>query len=312
MLAACGGGSGSTVSRSGPTGNTPAQQVLTENAGNAAQALADGETLRASERTSSGIMRNFDENTAVAAADTTATVTRNSEGALTLNVAGQTIAFAPGDLSEDGYGYVKNGAGLWAWSEDSMAEQLDPTNGRDMLVFDYFANSGSGTGQSGFIVTGTETDASALAALPSATYNGRSRIRVAPTTGFEDWDDAVSEARGRLSMSANFGSGTVSGSVTELEGRAPRNVDPTRNWSPLDGSLALNESSISGNGFSGSVTADSAFTTGLGSVDAGSSYSGTFFGTAAGEVAGGLSLSGSAADGGAPYVGWGFFRGEKN
>ncbi len=311
VLAACGGG-GSTVSQSGPMGNTPAQQVLTETAGNAAQALQDGRTLRASERTSSGITRDYNANTAAAAADTTATVMRNDAGALTLNVAGQTIDFAPGDLTEDGYGYSQDGAGIWAWSTDSMAEQLDPENGRDSLVFGYFANQPGDRGQNGFVVTGTETAAGDLAALPSASYSGWTRIRVAPQTGFEDFDDAVSELRGDLGLAANFGAGTVFGSVSNLQARLPRNADPTRSWSDRDGALSLDETAISGNGFSGSISADSAFTSGVASLDSGSSYSGTFFGTEAAEVAGGISMSGTGAESNAPFIGWGVFQGDKN
>ena len=312
VLAACGGGSGSTVSRSGPTGNTPAQQVLTENAGNAAQALQDGETLRSSERTSSGISRNFDEDTATTASDTTATVMRNATGALTLNVAGQTIEFTPGDLTDDGYGYNNGSAGVWAWSADSMSEQLDPASGRDSLAFDYYVDLPGGRGQNGFIVVGTETASGDLATLPSATYRGWTRIRVAPTTGFESFDSSVSELRGDLGMAANFGAGTVSGSVTNLEGRVPRDEDPTRSWSGLDGALALNETAISGNGFSGSISADSAFTSGVASIDPGSFYSGTFFGTAAGEVAGGINLSGTRADSSEAFIGWGVFQGQQD
>lgn len=308
VLSACGGG-GSTVSRAG---NTGADQVLAKTAGGAAQALADGITLRASERASSGIVRNFDAATAALASDSTARVSRNAEGALTLEVAGQTIAFAPGDLTVDGFGYDNGSAGLWAWSADSMADQLNPANGRNALVFDYYADLPNGRGANGFIVTGTETDADDLAALPSATYSGGVRVRVAPTTGFEDYGDAVSEARGDLAMAANFGAGTVSGSVTNLEGRAPRNEDPTRTWSAVDGSLALNETAISGNGFSGRVSADSAFTSNIGTINAGSSYSGTFFGTDAGEVAGGINLSGSSAEDGSAFVGWGFFHGGRD
>ena len=308
LLSACGGG-GTTVSRAG---NAAADQVLAKTTPVAAQALADGTTLRASERASSGVARNFDDATAAVPQDTTARVTRNASGALTLQVGGETIAFAPGDLTGDGYGYDTGTAGIWAWNEDSMAEALDPANGRNSLVFDYYADLPGNKGQSGFVVVGSETDAADLAALPSATYSGGTRVRVAPTAGFENYDDAVSEARGDLTMAANFGAGTISGSVTNMEGRAPRNVDPTRTWSALDGTLALNSTGITGNGFAGTVSADSAFTTEVGTVGAGSSYAGTFFGTAANEVAGGVSLTGTSAEDGTPYVGWGFIQGYKD
>ncbi|TVP72729.1 MAG: hypothetical protein EA339_05565 [Rhodobacteraceae bacterium] len=315
-LSACGSGSSSTsqvTPPAGRSGNTGAEQVLTETAGTAAQALAEGAALRSSERTTAEIQRNYDAQTAVASAAPTATVTRNAAGGLTLQVPGQPeVVFTPEDLSEDGYGFEKDGAGIWAWNNDGMAGQLDPTNSRDYHVFAYFVDTGDGTGREAFIVTGTETRAAALAALPSATYSGNSRIRLAPTTGFVNFATAVSEVQGNLNMSANFGSGTVFGSLTNLEGRPPRAEDPSQSWTAVDGALSLNETAISGNGFTGAVTADSAFTTGIAAIDAGSTYSGTFFGTAADGVAGAINLSGTAADGDASILGWGFFRGDKN
>lgn len=293
-------------------GNAPADQVLAS-AGSAAKALADGAKLTASERTSSGIARDFDKEAAGLSENTKAKISRNASGALTLEAAGRTIVFAPGDLTADGNGYEKlDDAGLWAWNEDTMAQQLDPTQRASSMVFDYFVNSTEvDGGQNGFLIVGTETDPATLAALPTASYTGRSRIRVAPTTGFVNFPTSVAEARGDLAMTANFGAGTVSGSISDLEGRAPRLEDPTRTWSAVPGALALNQAAISGNGFTGSVSADADFVANVGTAAAGSSYSGTFFGTGASEVAGGINLKGTAAETGQAYVGWGFFQGDK-
>ncbi|PJF09229.1 hypothetical protein CUR21_12400 [Pseudorhodobacter sp. MZDSW-24AT] len=311
LLSACGGsGGGMVASRAG---NAPADQVLASE-GSSAEVLAEGATLTASQRTSSGITRDFEAETARLSPDTTAKVSRNESGALTLVAGGSTIVFAPGDLSEDGYGYESEDqeAGIWAWSADSMAEQLDPTRPDASMVFDYYVNAAEGgTGRQGFLVVGTETDAATLSALPTATYTGRSRIRVAPTTGFNSFSEDVSEARGDLEMTANFGAGTVSGAINRLEGRPPQAEDPTRTWSAVPGSLTLERTAISGNGFTGAVRADSGFTSAIGTVAAGSSYSGTFFGVGAGEVGGGLSLQGTAAETGQGYVGWGFFSGQR-
>lgn len=310
-LSACGGGGSVSTAPVNRTGNAPADQVLSDAAGNAAEALADDTTLTASARTTSGINRNYDAETAASAGQATAKVSRNASGALTLEAAGRTIEFAPGDLSEDGYGYNTDDASIWAWSADSMAEQLDPANGQNSLVFDYHTDGEDNTGQNAFIVVGTETDAADLATLPTASYEGWSRIRVAPTSGFADWDSAVSEARGDLNMAANFGAGTISGSLTNMSGRATRAEDPTRTWNPIAGSVSLNETAITGNGFSGSLSADSNFESEIGTIASGSTYSGTFFGSDADEVAGGFNLSGTAAEGGASFVGWGVFQGGK-
>lgn len=316
LLSACGGSSGGGGGGGGPVtgraGNTGADQVLSRTAGNAAQAMSDGRTLVASQRSSSGILRNVEAGTAAQAADSTLRLTRNESGALTMVVNGETIAFSPDDLTEDGYGYSRDGADIWAWSADSMANQLDPANGRASLVFDHYARLPDGTERLGFAVVGTETDARDLPGLPRATYSGFARVRVAPETGFERYGDAVSEARGDLGMAADFGAGTISGQVTNMETRAPRYVDPSRSWTPAEGTLALNPAAMTGNGFTGGVSADSAFTAGIGSVDPASSYSGTFFGAGADEVAGGISLGGTAAESGQSYVGWGVFQGARD
>lgn len=310
-LSACGGSGSVTTAPVNRTGNAPADQVLSETAGNAAEALADDTTLTASARTTSGINRDYDAESAASAGAATAKVSRNASGALTLEAAGRTIEFAPGDLSEDGYGYETDGAGIWAWSADSMAEQLDPANGQNSLVFDYYTDGEDNTGQNAFIVVGTETDEADLAALPTASYSGWSRIRVAPSTGFEDWDSAVAEARGDLNMAANFGAGTVSGSLTNMQGRATRTEDPTRTWNTITGTVTLNETAITGNGFSGALTADSNFESEIGTIASGSTYSGTFFGSDADEVAGGFNVTGTSAEDGAAYLGWGVFQGYK-
>lgn len=311
IIAACGGGSGSgspgVVSRSG---NSDADRVLAVDAGNAAEALEDGAELRASQRASAGWTRSFDAETAELSEDSTASVMLNDEGGLDLIIGGQTIRFIASDLSEDGYGFeLPDGtAGIWSWDGDGILEALDPAAGRYSLVFDYYSDSEDGTGLNGFLVVGTETAEADLQALPTATYDGYARIRVAPTTGFDDWNADVSEARGDVTMVANFGAGTVSGLVTNMAGRLPNLEDPTRTWVPFDGALTMEEAAITGNGFTGAITADAGFNAAVGSIDAGSSYSGTFFGPTGEEVGGGINVTGTGAEDGQAYLGFGHWR----
>lgn len=290
--------------------NTPGTAVYADVAGTAAKALGDGQTLTATQRSGSGIARDYDAETAAAAADTSAQVRRNAAGGLDLTVAGRTISFSPADTTPDGYGYQTADAGIWAWSADSMAEQLDPAGPGYTRLFDYYADLAGDTGQSGFIVTGTETRPAALAALPTATYNGWSRIRVAPTDGFANWDDSVREARGDLALTANFGAGNVSGAITNMSARETRTADPTRTWTPFAGSMALGSAPISGNGFSGALTADAGFASTIGTVADGSTYSGGFYGPEAEEAAGVFNVIGTAAGGGG-MVGWGLWQADK-
>ncbi|MCU0906985.1 MAG: transferrin-binding protein-like solute binding protein [Rhodobacteraceae bacterium] len=303
-LAACSGSDGgATASRTA---------VFADQAGRATQALADGATLTADRRSAAGIQRNYNAQTAEAAADPTARVSRNAAGGLDLTVAGRTISFTPADTSPDGFGYetADGSASIWAWSADSMAEQLDPAGPGFTRIFDYYTDLPGNTGQNGFIVTGTETRPSALATLPTATYNGWSRIRVAPTEGFANWNDSVREARGDITLTANFGAGTVAGGVTNMDARAPRSVDPTRTWTPFAGSLTLGAAPISGNSFEGAVTADAGFTATIGTVADGSTYSGRFYGGQAQEAAGVFNITGTGSVGGG-MVGWGVFQAER-
>lgn len=310
-LAACSSSSGSGgVADRGA--NVGADKVLAKTAGNAAQALADGTTLRASGRASSSWVRDFAADTGALAADSSVQIARNNAGGLDLITPNGTFHFTAADLSADGYGFElpDGSASLWAWNGNSMADALDPNGGRYSLVFDYHYDFEAGdTGANGFAVVGSETDEADLAALPTATYAGSARVRVAPEEGFTNYRDVVAEARGDVALTADFGAGEVSGDVTNLEYREPRNVDPTRSWTPFDGALTLETAAIEGNGFTGAVTADADFETNVGTIDEGSTYSGTFFGPHAEEVGGGINLTGTSAEDGAGYVGIGFWQG---
>ena len=313
VLAACSsGGSNSSdvVSRSG---NSDAQKVLAVDAGTAAMALDEGMTLRASQRASSQWTRNFDTQTAVLSADSSATISRNDAGGLDLTIGGQTFSFSSADVTDDGYGFQlpDGSAGIWTWSADSMAAALDPAYPDHQLVFDYYADFSESGGVNGFAVIGTEAAVAALANLPTATFSGYTRIRLAPQTGFTNWDNSVSEAEGDVSLTANFGSGTVSGAITNIGGRAPFTEDPDRTWTALDGEVTMAEAAITGNGFTGGLSGDAAFNANVGTLDPGSSYSGTFFGENADEVAGGINVTGADPDGG-KFLGFGFWRAYKN
>ena len=102
-------------------------------------------------------MRNFTNNTAALSDDSSATIRRNAAGGLDLIVGGQTISFTATDLTPDGYGFrlPDESAGIWAWNGDSMADALDPANGRYSLLFNYYAYSGGDTGVNGFALIGT-------------------------------------------------------------------------------------------------------------------------------------------------------------
>lgn len=316
-LSACSSGT-SSMGGNG-SGNTGADKVLAADAGTAAQALAADTELRASGRASSAWIRDFsgDSATAMLAGDSAVRIRRNDQGGLDLITPDGTITFTAADLSDDGGGFElpDGSASIWAWNGTSMADALDADGEeRYSLVFDYFYDYDSDFSRNGFAVIGTETADAALAALPTATYEGYARVNIGPTEDFDDWGTQTHRVGGDLTLTADFGAGNVSGSIDNLEHREPNDVDPTETWTPFDGSLTLETTDIVGNGFEGSVTADAGFTETIGTVGEGSTYAGTFFGPNAEEVAGGIALTGVAGDltnipEGTAYIGYGVLQG---
>jgi hypothetical protein len=310
-LAGCVSSGNKVVSRAG---NSPADRVDTADAGNAGKALADGKTLKSAARTTSAWQRNFQGESATLIAQPKATLVRNAAGGVDLTVGTRTIHFADTDLTADGYGYelADGSAGVGVRRADSVTEALDPVTGRPAVILDYwFDDEDHNGGVNGFAIFGTETKNSVVASLASATYKGDAEIKFAPKAGFDDYGSKVSKIQGDVDMTANFGSGTVAGSITALQYQAPRLIDPTRSWTDIDGSLALNTAKIDGNGFTGAVTADAAFVENAGKVDSSSSYSGTFYGENADYAAGVLNLSGTSTADDAPTIGTGFWQGFK-
>ena len=301
-LAACSGSSGYDRG-----GNAPSERFLAKDAGTVTEALAAGETLRASGRASSQWVRNED-NTAVLAADSTVKIARNDAGGLDLIIGDRTVRFTSAMLTADGEGFElpDGSAGIYGW-DGTMTASLNPLSGGYTRTFDYWVSVDEAH-IDGIAMIGTETDPGDLAALPKATYAGEALVDVAPIKNFEDWDESVRTARGDVTLTADFGAGTVDGKIDALEGRATWNEDPTGTWTPFDGELTLGKTEISGNGFTGLVTADADFVENVGTLNGNSTYSGTFFGPEAEEVGGGLNLSGSNDDGDA-FIGKGIWRG---
>jgi len=297
--------------------------VLATTAGTAAEALDDGTALRASGRASAGWLRTFagGADTGTIAADSTVRIRKNDQGGLDLITPNNgTFVFTAADLSPDGGGFrlPDGSAGIYAYN----AAMLDALGAdgveRYSLAFDYWYDYGDGDfSRNGYVVVGTETADSALRTNTTATYAGETQIYVAPSEGFDEWDTDVSEIYGDVTLTANFGSATVSGGVDGMHRREPNAVNPSGDWTPFDGSLTLGSANIVGNGFEGgAVTADADFAANVGTVGAGSSYAGTFFGPNAEEVGGGIILTGDANNltgipDGDTYIGQGYWQAER-
>ncbi|MBQ2263691.1 MAG: transferrin-binding protein-like solute binding protein [Loktanella sp.] len=155
-----------------------------------------------------------------------------------------------------------------------------------------------------FAVVGAETADADLSGLPTATYDGSSTILFTPNEGFDGSEDET-QLRSRLTMTADFGAGTVSGNLSELKFRDGRGE--RRNAA---GKILLNTAEFGVNGFEGTISPDATYATnGELSINSGS-YSGAFYGPVANEIGGVISAAGDR--GAEPVNGIGFFHGEQN
>lgn len=295
-----------------------ATRLYSDTDGAAAAALAAGKTLTAQTGSTSALALGYDTG-ATAVADSTFSVRKNASGALTFVVNGVEQAFTPADIEteDDGdvYGYnIEDDAASKYVNFGSryggqLSEVLDPAARNYVQVWGYQSNqiTPNGPDLRGFAVVGTETRPGALAALPTATYRGYARVDSVPATGFVDNGTSRTSTEGDLTLTANFGAGTVAGQLDELRTRAPGLDD----FQPSAGVIALNQTAITGAGFTGTVSADAAFTAGSGATLAPTSrYSGAFYGAAAQQVGGTIAVTGTDEDG--AFNGAGFFVGDDN
>lgn len=301
-----------------PSAAASTTRLYSSDVGTAADALAANMTLTSNDTTSSKTsVVDWNNNTTALGAPATVSLKKNDQGGLTLTVNGVEQVFTSADLSSDNYGYQINDSknskfvSLWAWDGNSMADQINGTNsyGKYSHVWEYFTNQLGDPKQetSGFAVLGTETKPAELAGMPTATYSGYSRSKMRQATGYMSEAANASVMGSAVSMTADFGAGTVSGALTNIRTR-PKS---SSTWTTVPGSISMDAASISGNGFAGTLTPDPTFKNTIGNPSiSNGTYAGTFFGPAAEEVGGTLSAEGSGS-GGAFNLN-GFYQAKKN
>lgn len=307
-LAACDSGSGSGASTT---------RNFAADAGTAVKALDDGKTLTAQEGGVASVDVNFGGGpTALVAHDVA--IKKNASGELSLIIDGVEQAFTTADrfIEPDGssFGYdINDPAGnrfIGLFSQNGELDTvLDPNNPSYLQVWSFSTNQvgpdPNANEPRGFAVVGTETQAAALASLPSATYSGYAQIDTYPTTGFVNSATSRSRVNGDLSMAADFGAATIFGSIGNLDGNGPGQPN-----APIAGSIAMDQTAISGNGFAGTLTPDATFLADTGVSGTTGSYAGTFYGPSADQLGGTMTLTGS--ENGQAFNGIGFFRGDQN
>ncbi len=309
-LSACGG------SGTAPANQPPVTRLYATDAGTAGKALQDGKTLTAQTGGTSVFGIDWNNGTTTLKSGTFK-VFKNASGELTMTVDGKDYAFAPGDRfvdPSDGlvYEYSVDGTttGVWLglWSNtDTLDATLDPNQSGYAQVWGYYVDADlNGIAQQGYAVVGTETKAADLALMPSATYSGLARMNVVPAAGYNGNLNSLTRVRSDMDLSADFGAGTIAGSLTNIEVEPPGGT-PTI----VPGAVSMDPTTLAGNGFAGSLTPDAAFIAGQGAgYSANGTYAGIFYGPAAQQVAGTMSMTGTDASGN--WNGTGYFIGTQN
>lgn len=319
------GGSSSAGSSSnkgsGSTGTTTQTSVVySKDAGTAVQALSAGQTLTTESTASSKPVNiDFTNRTTSLGTPTTVTITKNNQGAITLTVNGVQQVFKSTDLEPNQYAFTVNDTtankyvSVANWDGNTIVDEI---NGNQTFTkyaqpWEYVTNQlGNPSVEAhGFFITGTETKPADIGSIPNATYSGEANLHAYPASGYTGFQNTVSRVRSSVNMTADFGAGNVSGSLTNIA-IAPVNTTP-KVYTSRPGTISMDPAKITGNGFSGILTPDSTFKSAAGNptITAGQ-YSGNFYGPVADEVAGTMSLSGSNTSGN--FNANGFFTAKKN
>lgn len=305
LLAACTGGSGG--------GNDGT--IIAQDEGDTVQAaLAEGRTVTAKSALMSAVILDRETGTA-APINPESFAMRLPDGEdedVTILLGGREVTFTGGDrfFEEDGvtyYGWSQEGDNpryaLWAWSSGTASEAISLEGETFVNIWEVYFDDVDGSEYKAYAVTGTETAGSALTNPGTATYSGYAAIKAYPDGGYAGFD-TVDRLEGDVSMTADFGDGTISGEMDNLRfGWTGDAADRD----PIAGSIAMTESAIGSDGsYAGSLEADADL---LAQTDDGTfsgSYAGDFFGPAAEQTAGALSAEFSA--GGTDYQGSGFYN----
>jgi len=292
-------------------------RLFSTDAGTAINALGAGKTLTAQKGGVVALAQDFSAGT-TAPVKVSFQMKQNANGQLSIIVDGVERAFTVADRSVEpsdgmtyGYFYQDTGAQVWVgmWNYQGTLDQaLNPAATNYVQIWGFYADmTQSGFGTNGFAAVGTETTPAAVAALPgTATYSGRAGLNVFPATGYIDNTTSRTKFRGNLDMSVDFGSSTISGMVSNMTVGQPGQAS-----TPFAGTLALDPTAITGNGFSGSMTPDaSLLATIAGGATGTGTYGGAFYGPNADQLGGTMSFTGNA--GGVGQNGIGYFWGDKN
>ena len=321
-LTAC--GSSNTGSRS----ENPTGKVFAEAVGETfSKKLDEGETFTGQDGMVTSVEVDYDARTSTKTAAHSAKIrlpNAGETGELAMEIDGVTRVFTTADRepSSDGktYGYHVRDAVtnerdfLFAWSGGELDEVLsgDP-NSNYHQVWHYGSSKDDGTGafidKKGYLVVGSETPkgglpaGSVIAPNPMASYGGYANFYIISKDGADPYTENRLESRD-VQMTADFGAGTIAGTMSDMRFR-----DDDENWSDLNGSIAMGETAITGTGFAGNLTADGDLMAAAPVTLGAGSFTGQFFGPTGENVAGTLEMG--VTDGGVARNTYGFFNAGK-
>ncbi|WP_404404064.1 transferrin-binding protein-like solute binding protein [Pelagibacterium halotolerans] len=284
-------------------GGSTSNAVYADDAGTASAALAGGETLMAYNASMSRSAVKTGDGNWVWLSDPEApevSFELNDQGGVDVTIDGTTVSFSASDLNGE-FGWQSGNNGIYTWSAESAQQALDGDGfGEYHQVWSYFWDTGEET-LNGYAVIGTETTSDAVAArTASATYSGWA-VADSYTVGSDSNDRT--RLSGDLTLAADFDAGTIGGTVDDISVKAQSGGS----WgaaTALTGTIALETATISGNGYTGTLTPDATFLTETSMSEFDGTYGGKFYGPDAEETAGTIGFSGSDGD---DFVGTGFF-----
>ena len=208
-------------------------RVFASAAGDLGKAMNDKKTLTARKVGTAADLRKRDAkgvNQFTKQAVTVALQKGANEGDLDVILDGKTYSLKKADQvkEDDGkiYGYErdKNDDYLSVWSQDGEITDLFKTDGGYSEILEIYKDYNGGILNS-VAVIGTETADAKLATLPTAKYTGSAKWNMRPVSRYVDHKTHTSRVYGDLTLNADFGKGTISGTINKMQYRAPGTED---------------------------------------------------------------------------------------
>lgn len=240
---------------------------------------------------------------------------RNDDGSYTITIDDKSITYAEDDAdpyddggnftdsgfeSDDGNNNVYNHAA-------TLEEFVTGSGGPEyMSVWRYFWQDEPGTDYTGMAIIGAETRAQDVAEQANATYSGYSEFSMFSTADPDDWDRT--NISGDFDLTADFAAGSISGGMSNLE-RRDRVGGVNGAPSAINGAVAFENGTISGNSFTGGLSFSAFDANDIFGTDPntyGGEYAGKFYGPDADEVGGMVTIDGTGV------IGNGFFAADKD